>query len=200
VPLFTRFRRPTLPALAAAALLTSCGDDSTGSTPPTGSFTAALSGGVSGQIAGSAQFTPDLPNSGIGTAFLLRRESAGEPTGETVYLHRFSDAPLAAGTYNIISPSEEDEADFYAGLSMTAGSGLLTCTAETGSITVTSATADDVLATVSFSGNCHSVDDPEAGGAFAITMTLNAERGTFGPGSNLARCYDRECTRLRETL
>jgi hypothetical protein len=182
-----RFRttRSILTSLAAAAAaLAACSDGTAGPTLPAGSFAATITGGVSGTMAGSAKFVPDLPQSGTGTAFLLRTEESGAETGEGAFFYRFSATPLAAGTYPIISPGEEDEAAFSAGFSMDAGQqGSLICTALDGSLVVTAASADRIVGTASYTGSCSPAEGAGDPIAFSLTMQLDAERGNFGPGT-----------------
>jgi hypothetical protein len=183
-PVMNRFgtTRSLLRSLAAAALA-GCADGTVDPTLPAGSFAATITGGVSATMAGSAKFVPDLPQSGTGTAFLLRAEENGAETGEGAFLYRFSATPLAAGTY-AITAGEEDDAAFSAGFSMDAGhQGSLTCTALDGRLVVTAASADQIVGTASYTGSCSPAGGTGDPIAFSLTMELDAERGNFGPGT-----------------
>jgi len=175
--------RRAILALGAAALLAACGDDPVAAEPMAASFTASITGGVTRSLAGRALFSADLPNSDIGTAFLLAHAGAPNEARRVVYFHRWSAAPLAPGTYAVVLGGDEDPpTDFRAGVGLDMGtSGERSCVGETGTVRITVATAQRVAGTVSFTGICIPPTAPEPRTPFSVTATFDAEPGAIGP-------------------
>jgi hypothetical protein len=176
------FARRVMLAVAVAALLTACGDDPNAPEALSASFTASITGGVTRSLAGPALFTADLPNSDIGTAFLLAHAGAPGEARRVVYFHRWSAAPLTPGTYAVVLGDEEDPpTDFRAGIGLDVDtSAEQSCFGETGTVRITVATAERVAGTVSFTGTCIPPTAPEPRTPFSVTVTFDAEPGTFG--------------------
>ena len=171
-----------LPA-ALVLLGSACGDSYEPSEP--GQFTATISGDVERELAGQAAFRDDLLSSGVGNAFLLTQVDGADRVVHSVSLYRWTDAPIAPGTYRVILGDEADATDEdFSGavvLDATGTAGPYSCLAERGSVRIAHSTPQRIEGSFEVVGSCTfgsarpSAIHVEAEGSFT------AVPGAFGP-------------------
>lgn len=127
-------------ALTSLVLLTACGGEPTSPKTQPGSFTATVSGAASKSLSGQAGFlvTTNLfsisLNNGAGTGSIQFSRLAGVP---------------AAGTYQLDANAQQNSGAFVA---IYSGGAQENYVSTTGTLTITSSSADRIKGTFSFTG------------------------------------------------
>src|SRR5688572_26159177 len=129
----------SLSFLAAAAFALAGCDDSTAALAEA-TFRAELGAPRARVLAGQADFVPDLPLSGIGTAFRFQVRANAEPGAalrHSVALFRHSTDPIAPGVYTIDVLNDPVDPEVFVGsVAIDQDGAAFTCSAMTGEIEV----------------------------------------------------------------
>lgn len=160
-----------------ATSLVSCGgDDTTG--PGSGSFTATVSGDVSASLSGNAVFGVGLSiGSDTGWSIWLL-EGSFFSDYDFIRIDRSSSTAPGVGTFTIIGGSGVGPDDFVAAYENAVEEGndisITGYTSVSGSLTITSATADRVEGSFSFTGS-----GPGPGRTVTVQGSFSARPGPF---------------------
>ena len=127
-------------ALTSLVMLTACGGEPTPPKPQPGSFSATVSGAASKTLSGQAGFlvTTNL--------FSIALNSSTAPG--SIQFSRLASVP-AAGTYQLDANAQQNSGAFVA---IYSGGGQENYVSTTGSLTITSSSADRIKGTFSFTG------------------------------------------------
>lgn len=170
--------------LLSSALLVACGDDITGVDEPV-AFHVQVSAPHAIELRGKAEFRTDLPNSGIGNAFRFFVPEPGSPTPRHSFaLYRWSAAPITPGVYRIdFSEAGPEDVNVFVGsfaLDYERAGGV-SCSAQLGSIEITSATATRTVGRFNYVASCPSTPEGLENRTVTVSAEFDAVEGTFGP-------------------
>jgi len=159
------------------AFLTACGsDDATG--PGSGSFTATVSGDVNASLSGNAVFGVGLYIGSDSGWSIWLLEGSFFSDYDFITIDRSSSAAPGVGAFTIIGRSGAGPDDFVAKFEHALEEGsnieITGYTSVSGSLTITSATADQIEGSFSFTGS-----GPGPGQTVTVQGSFSAKPGPF---------------------
>ena len=158
------------------AFLTACGGDN-GTGPGSGSFTATVSGDLNASLSGDAVFGVGLAIGSVSGWSVWLLEGSFLADYDLIRIDRDSDAAPGVGTFAITGGGagpDDFSAEYEHGVEEGGNTDITGYTSVSGSLTVTSATADRIEGSFTFTGN-----GPSPGQTVTVQGSFSARLGSF---------------------